>query len=81
MTDPDDNRGNLMRFAIVGVEFILTFALPMVGGLLLDFRLGTIPGFTLLGGAAGFALGLYRLIRQARTNRGGDGDGQDAGGH
>ena len=62
----DKNRRDALRYASVGVEFILTFGLAMAGGLWLDGRLGTTPGFMLLGGAAGFALGLYRLIRQAR---------------
>jgi hypothetical protein len=76
--DDNDNRRNLMRHASAGLEFIVTFGLPMAGGLWLDGRLGTTPGFMLLGGAAGFALGLYRLVRQARPGK--PKDGQDEGG-
>jgi F0F1-type ATP synthase assembly protein I len=64
-----------MRSTSAGVEFILTFALPLAGGLWLDRWLGTMPGFMLLGGAAGFALGLYRLVRVARAVQDKDDDG------
>ncbi len=55
-----------MRYASVGVEFTVTFLVPLALGYWLDRREGTTPGFMLLGGSIGFALGLWRLIRQAR---------------
>jgi F0F1-type ATP synthase assembly protein I len=74
--DEKGNRGNLTRYAFAGVEFVVAFALPLAGGFWLDGRLDTTPGFMLLGGAAGFALGLYRLIRQAKAGqRKGDDEG------
>lgn len=51
----------------VGTEFGLTFALMVVGGWWLDQRLGhQFPILALLGAAAGFGLGMVRLVRRAR---------------
>jgi F0F1-type ATP synthase assembly protein I len=65
MTEPAQ-RPNLMKFAASGMEFILTFGLLLAGGILLDNRLGTMPAFTLVGGALGFSAAMYRLVREAR---------------
>ena len=59
----------LIRYATAGIEFILTFGLVLLGGLMLDRAAGSTPAFTLLGAAAGFAGGLYRLVRRARQLR------------
>jgi F0F1-type ATP synthase assembly protein I len=66
---PSNRRPDVVRYTTAGIEFTLTFGLPLAGGLWLDRRLNTIPGFSLLGGAVGFAVGLYRLLRQARRLR------------
>ena len=69
-----------MRFATVGMEFVMTIALLTGGGLLLDRWLGTRAAFTMLGAFCGFAAATYRLVRQARSigrsseNRGDDRD-------
>lgn len=55
-----------MRHASMGVEFTFTFLAPLALGYWLDGKEGTTPGFLLLGGAIGFAVGLRRLIGQAR---------------
>jgi F0F1-type ATP synthase assembly protein I len=57
---------NLVRYAAVGVEFTATFLIPLGLGFWLDSKFGTRPGFTLLGGAIGFAVALKRLIGQGR---------------
>ena len=62
-------RGNLLRYATAGIQFSAVFAFFAMGGMLLDFRLNTMPGYTLLGMAVGFGLGLYRLLRQAKELR------------
>jgi hypothetical protein len=49
-----------------GVEFAVTIGLLTFGGFWLDGRMGTLPLWTLLGLALGFAMALYRLIRQVR---------------
>jgi F0F1-type ATP synthase assembly protein I len=59
-------RHSLLRYSSLGVEFTLTFLLPLGVGFWLDGKAGTRPGFMLLGGAVGFAVGLWRLIKQAR---------------
>jgi F0F1-type ATP synthase assembly protein I len=64
----NDPRG-LVRYTSVGVEFSVTFLVPLMLGYWLDSREGTTPGFMLLGGTIGFALGLWRLVRQARRIR------------
>ena len=56
-----------MRMVGIGTEFGVTFALFVLAGVWLDRRSGrSIPVFTLLGAAAGFALAMYRLVQQAR---------------
>jgi hypothetical protein len=63
MTDRPD-RDVRLRFVTAGMEFFFAVALPTIGGLLLDLRLGSLPLWTLLGFGLGFAAGLYRLIRE-----------------
>lgn len=58
----------VMRYASIGMEFIVSFGLLMLAGLWLDRRIGTLPAFTLVGGALGFGLGLYRLISDVRRD-------------
>ena len=65
MDEPSD-RKNMLRYMSAGMEFIVTFGVPLAGGLWLDKRLGTMPGFTLLGAAVGFSAGLYRLVKTGR---------------
>ena len=55
---------NLLRYATVGLEFFLTFMLFLGGGWLLDWWLGTFPGFAILGAIVGFAAGFIRITRQ-----------------
>ncbi|MBN1553819.1 MAG: AtpZ/AtpI family protein [Phycisphaerae bacterium] len=54
-----------------GVEFAVTIGLPTGGGFWLDGRMDTLPLWTLLGLALGFAAALYRLIRQVRPKNDG----------
>jgi F0F1-type ATP synthase assembly protein I len=56
----------IMRYAFTGAEFTVIFVATLMGGLWLDRKLGTLPAFTLVGGLLGFAMGLYRLIQEAR---------------
>ena len=64
---PAETQGkDLLQYISLGVEFILLFGLPLAAGLMLDVRLETTPGFTVLGAAIGFTIGLRRLIRQGR---------------
>lgn len=53
-------------YAAAGIEFALLLGLGMAGGYGLDRWLGTLPGLTLAGLAAGFALALWRLVRSVR---------------
>ena len=57
-----------MRSTSAGVEFILTFALPLAGGLWLDRWLGTKPVFVviffLLGMIAGF-VEVFQIAKRA----------------
>ena len=68
MSEPKE-RPNLLRYSSAGVEFICTFGLMLGAGILLDRRMGTRVGWTLLGGVAGFFAGLYRLVKQAQEIR------------
>lgn len=55
-----------VRYATLGLEFSMFFGLMLTMGLGVDYWLNTHPGFTLMGGLVGFALGLRYLIRRAR---------------
>ena len=66
MPENDSSWQKMMKYLSAGTEFIVIFGLLLWGGLLLDRRLGTLPVFTLIGSIAGFVLGLYRLIKEAR---------------
>jgi len=65
----DSPRRNLRLFSTAGLEFAGTILAFLGGGYLLDRKLGTVPAFMIWGGAAGFALALRRLLRQAREAR------------
>ncbi|HDY64819.1 MAG TPA: AtpZ/AtpI family protein [Phycisphaerae bacterium] len=65
MPGPPQQDGRL-RFASAGVEFFVIIGVLLGGGYWLDTRLGTLPLWTLVGLAVGFAGALYRLVRQVR---------------
>jgi F0F1-type ATP synthase assembly protein I len=56
----------MSRYALIGTEFITIFGLLLFGGVLLDRKFGTQPAFTLIGLAAGFAMGLYKMVADLR---------------
>jgi F0F1-type ATP synthase assembly protein I len=56
----------LMRYAVLGVEFAVLVTGCVYGGVLLDRKLHTTPLFILLGMILGFAGGMYRFVRVAR---------------
>lgn len=56
-----------MRYATVGVEFLAVFLAGLLVGLWADRRWDTRPTLTLVGTALGFAGGMYRLVRVARS--------------
>ena len=49
----------------LGIEFALISCLGLFAGYFLDKKLASSPLFTLIGGACGFSLALYTLIRTA----------------
>jgi len=80
-----DDKGpqrNLLRYATVGIEFLLVFLLFLTAGWLLDKRIGTSPGFTGLGGILGFGIAFYRLTKQGwgimKTHRRDEAEGGDS---
>ena len=70
----EDDRPGPWRHASAGLEFIVTFGLLLGAGLVADRWLDSVPLWTLLGAAAGFAAGLYRLVRTAREIERGQSD-------
>jgi len=56
----------MMRYASAGIELVIIFALWLLLGWWLDGRWGTSPALMLTGAVVGFALGMYRLIRDAQ---------------
>ena len=58
-------RQSPMRYAALGMEFVLTFGVFLGGGLWLDRYRETLPAFTLIGLVVGFAVGMLNLVRRA----------------
>ena len=55
----------LFRYSTVGLEFLFTFMLFLFLGVFADRKLGSqTPGFTILGAAIGFGVGLYRMLKE-----------------
>jgi PGF-CTERM protein len=52
-----------MRYSWLGAEFVIIFLAFTGGGLWLDFKLDTLPGFTAVLGVVGLTCALYRVIR------------------
>jgi len=66
---PKADQRSLWRYASVGIEFIAAFLLGVLAGIWLDYRRGGGILWTLVGAAAGFAAGMYRLMRIAQQYR------------
>ena len=58
----DQSRGNYARFFHVGFAFMFIIAAFTVGGYALDWLVGTLPLFVLLGMLLGFVGALYYLF-------------------
>lgn len=58
-----------MKYATVGIEFLVAFGLCAAGGVYLDRRLGGGTLWPLVGGAVGFAFGMWNMIRMAKQYR------------
>lgn len=67
----------MMRYASLGIEFIITFGLFLAGGIYLDSKIGAKPLLTLVGLAAGFGVGLYRMVVELRRQEKRDREQQD----
>lgn len=66
----DEASRRWVRYATVGMEFGLTFILMLALGYWLDIRDGeSLPAYMLTCGAVGFAVAMYRLLRQAQEIR------------
>jgi ATP synthase protein I len=72
-TDSQRNRsgGNYARFFHVGFAFMLIIAVFTGGGYLLDWLVGTLPLFLLLGMLVGFGASLYYLFQALKQVGGG----------
>lgn len=74
MTPRDSKPVQRSRNAAVGQAVGIGFAiaaglvLPVVGGLVLDQRIGSAPLWTLIGLAAGLVLAGYELVRLSRVS-------------
>lgn len=61
-----DKTRTVLRYSHLGVQFAILMIAPTAGGIWLDRRHGSTGLWTIAGAAAGFALGLYTLIRETR---------------
>ncbi len=71
-----DSQGNnsdqsYARFFHIGFAFMFIIAMFTVGGYLLDWLVGTLPLFLLLGMLVGFAAALYYLFTALKQVGGG----------
>jgi F0F1-type ATP synthase assembly protein I len=67
----NDSGGNYARFFHVGFAFMLIIAVFTGGGYLLDWAIGTLPLFLLLGMLVGFVASLYYLYSALKRVGGG----------
>jgi len=67
----DDSGGNYARFFHVGFAFMFIIAVVTGGGYLLDWLIGTLPLFLLLGMLVGFGAALYYLFKALKQVGGG----------
>ena len=56
-----------LAITTLGMEFAVSEILCTGAGYWLDKKWGTFPWCMVAGAAAGFALGLYQIVRTART--------------
>jgi F0F1-type ATP synthase assembly protein I len=64
------------EYFMIGMECVVSFALGAAGGIYLDRRVGGGTLWPIVGGALGFALGVWniiRLVRRKGQGRGGKG--------
>ena len=66
-----DSRGNYARFFHVGFAFMFIIAAFTAAGYGLDWLVGTLPLFLLLGMLVGFAAALYYLFTALKQVGGG----------
>ena len=62
----ESQRGRLLRYSSIGVEFTVLFGAGVAGGMFMDDWLNAWPGFTVIGTTAGFLVALRRLVAQGR---------------
>ena len=67
----NDSGGNYARFFHVGFAFMLIIVVFTGGGYLLDWFVGTLPLFLLLGMLVGFGAALYYLFTALKQVGGG----------
>jgi F0F1-type ATP synthase assembly protein I len=67
----DRSGGNYARFFHVGFAFMLIIAVFTGAGYLLDWLVGTLPLFLLLGMLVGFGASLYYLFQALKQVGGG----------
>ncbi len=60
---------NLVQYMSAGTTFTVTFLALLAAGIWADMHFHSLPGFTVLGGGAGFGIALYRLLRTAKRIR------------
>ncbi len=53
---------SLLQYSSLGMVFAFTIVMFTLAGVVLDKKLGTLPGYTIFLAVCGFGLGLYRLI-------------------
>ena len=67
MPQPPFGAKDQLEIASLGTEFALTEIIGAGAGYWLDSKLGTLPWCLLGGFALGFAIGMWRVIRVAKT--------------
>ena len=68
MSEPRPPMAVAMEWVSRVTTISLSMALPGVGGIWVDSKLGTLPVFVILGVVLGFALGMYQLLQLAKES-------------
>lgn len=64
--DNSKEKSALSRYSHLGMQFAISFGLPVFGGIYLDKKWGLSPLGVILGAFLGFGIALYQLIKNAQ---------------
>jgi hypothetical protein len=67
--EDDDSLAKYLRYSHLGIQFLLSVAVPTGAGIWADRKLGTVVLFTILGFLLGFVGGIYSIYGELYGRR------------